>query len=1356
MPRIYDSSAITQRRRDLAQAGSFITRIQSSTPQTSYGPLQGNYDASVMNSVKMGQPKDFYRNNGCVIISNGCPCPPITINEITSGPNPPLILAPGPVRNIQLRYGSVIVTWEAPDPNTGGTPTSYTVTASASGQTTITVPDVTALTYPFATTDLTSGVVYDITVIGVNSAGGGAAYDGSNPTIDAPYIKPTYTSNTLTSTPTQIGITISYTSYTAFLPTTGTLFNPAGTQIGTGDATATTFTIISGLSPETVYTNCYFRLTAGTDTSSNSDTFSFTTLPFKVGPVPSITSVYGTTTNGVDVTWTAPTTGGTPTSYTISAIPQSGSSVIVNNITALTYSFAVSALTSGTQYLITVMGVNSAGNGAAYSGTPSTIYAPFAAPISILSNPLSTTSVNITFTPYTDFVITGATIVIPGATPTSISVSDNNTVIIGGGLSSATTYNNCTIRLTGNSGNTSNISAFFQIKTNSVAPGVPTNVVPAPQSAVCTLAAYSGFTGPITEVIASGYIGSSPYAPLSVSYSAGNPTFTINSLDFNTLYTVKIQIGNGTYISEFSGDFSVQTLFQPEPQIQFIGVESVSWTTALSKIQPYSFNDGNPPPNNSTVTYTPDGTLPSSFTQDVGFDLVEITALLDPGTTYIGASPSLTLTVTNGSQTSPSANFPQFTTNSANASAPTIHTSSVGQNSITYEIYISSYSWTPSASYVTAKKSGTLQKLLLASSYSPPIFYTDPAIVSVTGLDSGATYEEVRLALTDNTINFTNFVDPGNFTTQYSAPQNIQIPNSGRNTTSVKITFDYYSSFTISPGNSTISDGTNTLSIDTNPGTYDNTFITVTNLLLGTTYSGYYLTLQDANGLTAVAVLVPDIIPAYPGPNVDQNSISTGENYVTIPYTQYTSFPNSITSGTLYDSNGSSFGSLSNVSDTQLQINGLSDNTSYTNCYITLTDSGGNTSQQSITFNFTTSSPPPSYPSPDITDITYNGTNATITYNDYSQESGSFGTPNGGTLYLNNGAYNVSATSADNTTMVVDISGASLSTIYPNSYITVTNSSQTSNGSNSQTIITAPGNIQVTPHNLAASINYTAYDNTTISNVFITDVSDSNITYSSQSILNGSFIMTGPNGGNAYLNPGTTYNVKFYVQTDAGNSLESTISFTTTDSFPAVDIPIIPTQSYPYVTSTYDSMSSSVGVTFTFTSTYNAFYPFTPDNGELRNDMGTTQGNLASVSINSVTINNIIPLSTTFSGYTLNINYGPYVSFYSSGTAFSFTTYPAPTGVQQINDPVNPTPPNQVDISFSYYDTSASFNNAILILNDGTNYGTNSINYSGGSGTFSISGIPSVDSTTAYIVLYNSGLYAHLPSDVFPVTITSP
>ena len=60
MSRIYDSSAITQRRKNMAQAGSFINRIQSSTnPQTSYGPLQGIYDASIINSIKI--PTNYTR-----------------------------------------------------------------------------------------------------------------------------------------------------------------------------------------------------------------------------------------------------------------------------------------------------------------------------------------------------------------------------------------------------------------------------------------------------------------------------------------------------------------------------------------------------------------------------------------------------------------------------------------------------------------------------------------------------------------------------------------------------------------------------------------------------------------------------------------------------------------------------------------------------------------------------------------------------------------------------------------------------------------------------------------------------------------------------------------------------------------------------------------------------------------------------------------------------------------------------------------------------------------------------------------------------------------------------------------------
>lgn len=220
MSRIYDSSALTQRKRDLAQAGSFINRIQNpNNPQTSYGPLQGNYDASIMNSIKMGQPKEFYRNSGCIMISNGCPCPPIAINEIISGATPPVILAPGPVTNIQVTYGSVIVTWDAP--TTGGTPTSYTVSAIPSSGLTVTVTGVLTTTYSFATLELLSGVQYEMSVIGVNSAGEGPL-PSLSPPIYAPYGTPAIISVSQNSQFDQLVINVNYNTRPNFNLISGT------------------------------------------------------------------------------------------------------------------------------------------------------------------------------------------------------------------------------------------------------------------------------------------------------------------------------------------------------------------------------------------------------------------------------------------------------------------------------------------------------------------------------------------------------------------------------------------------------------------------------------------------------------------------------------------------------------------------------------------------------------------------------------------------------------------------------------------------------------------------------------------------------------------------------------------------------------------------------------------------------------------------------------------------------------------------------------------------------------------------------------------------------------------------------
>lgn len=80
---VYDSSLITQRRKDKAESGSFINRITNATnPNTGYAPLLGIYDQSIINTVKQGNMK-YYRkgDGGCTTINNGCPCQPLTNSD---------------------------------------------------------------------------------------------------------------------------------------------------------------------------------------------------------------------------------------------------------------------------------------------------------------------------------------------------------------------------------------------------------------------------------------------------------------------------------------------------------------------------------------------------------------------------------------------------------------------------------------------------------------------------------------------------------------------------------------------------------------------------------------------------------------------------------------------------------------------------------------------------------------------------------------------------------------------------------------------------------------------------------------------------------------------------------------------------------------------------------------------------------------------------------------------------------------------------------------------------------------------------------------------------------------------------
>jgi hypothetical protein len=78
---IYDSSLITQRRRDKTISGSFINRIQNITnPTTGSAPILGISEQSIINTVNTGKMSEYRKNDGgCTEVSAGCPCNPVTI-----------------------------------------------------------------------------------------------------------------------------------------------------------------------------------------------------------------------------------------------------------------------------------------------------------------------------------------------------------------------------------------------------------------------------------------------------------------------------------------------------------------------------------------------------------------------------------------------------------------------------------------------------------------------------------------------------------------------------------------------------------------------------------------------------------------------------------------------------------------------------------------------------------------------------------------------------------------------------------------------------------------------------------------------------------------------------------------------------------------------------------------------------------------------------------------------------------------------------------------------------------------------------------------------------------------------------
>jgi hypothetical protein len=72
---IYDSSLLTQRRKQKAESGNYINSVANNTnPNVTYTRPLGILDQSIINDIKSGQMVYYRKSNGIIAADNGCPC----------------------------------------------------------------------------------------------------------------------------------------------------------------------------------------------------------------------------------------------------------------------------------------------------------------------------------------------------------------------------------------------------------------------------------------------------------------------------------------------------------------------------------------------------------------------------------------------------------------------------------------------------------------------------------------------------------------------------------------------------------------------------------------------------------------------------------------------------------------------------------------------------------------------------------------------------------------------------------------------------------------------------------------------------------------------------------------------------------------------------------------------------------------------------------------------------------------------------------------------------------------------------------------------------------------------------------
>lgn len=355
----------------------------------------------------------------------------LTQEQITEVANAPAtVTMPSTPDQPTIVAANQSVTVTVPEPSSGGSPDTYTVTASPGGNTCQIVTPARSCTV----TGLTNGTSYTFSATATNSVGTSSASVSSASATPAPPVTPG-----TPGTPTAVAGNAQAT-VTVVAPGSGGTPDTYTVTAAPGGATCTVTVpaascTVTGLTNGTAYTFTSTATNGGGTSAASAASASITPMaPPGTPGTPTAVAGVGKAT----VTVVAPGTGGAPTSYTVTASPGGATCTVTVPAT----SCEVTGLTGGTNYTFRATATNSAGTSAQSTAssavTPTSLAAPGApgAPTVTAGNGQVTVTVA---APGSGGAPTSYTVTaIPGGATCTVTVPATSCVVAG--LSNGTSY----------------------------------------------------------------------------------------------------------------------------------------------------------------------------------------------------------------------------------------------------------------------------------------------------------------------------------------------------------------------------------------------------------------------------------------------------------------------------------------------------------------------------------------------------------------------------------------------------------------------------------------------------------------------------------------------------------------------------------------------------------------------------------------------------------------------------------------------------------------------------------------------------------------------------------------------------